>query len=186
MEKERNRPPKYNAGSTYFLSSVTGLPARVFIDIVYKKARSTEWMYGIYSEANPKRDLVFVSESMLSERVSKHSSKVYKLPEIIDRIDNGYRFCGNYELDMATQRGKEYAKNSNIASVMLYKAINSNGDPIDNCYGLWIKWNDPINEDGKSDDQIKIRIKQVSVEELGFILGSSAINTKIEPREVPQ
>lgn len=157
MAENINKAPLYEAGSTYFLSHKHGLPAKIYIEAVYKKAMSKEWMYCIYSEANNCKQPTYIPESVLSSRISKHSSRVYKLPEIERRIEDGYRFCGNEKLENATKKGKEFASNSNICSVMLHPAVDSNGNPIPDVYGIWIKWNCVITGKGVNESSIRIK-----------------------------
>lgn len=159
MVKAENRVklPKFNAGEAYFLSHKSGAPVRIVIEAVYRKSTSKEWMYCIYSEANGCKP-TYVSESILSDRVSKHSSPVYKMPDIVKRIEDGFRFAGNYEKDDAIARGEEFARNSNIVSVLLHQALDSLGNPIDGKYGIWIKWNCVITGNGlNASDTIKIK-----------------------------
>ena len=153
-----NKCPLYDAGSTYFLSHRSGMPAKIYIEAVYKKANSKEWMYSIISEANGGKP-AYVQESVLATRISKHTSKVYNLPEIINRVSNGYRFCGNFTRDNAIARGTDIAKNDNIESVMLYPACDSAGNKIDDdMYGIWIRWKYVIMND-KVINGSPIRIK---------------------------
>ena len=139
MANDRHSAPKYRAGEAYYLSHKTGAPARIFIDAVYMKALSKEWMYCIRSEAN-RNAVTYVSESVLSHRISKHDASIYKNDIVSKRYDDGYRFAGNFKMDDAINRGKEFAKNENIVSVLLHPALDYNGKIIDDEYGIWIKW----------------------------------------------
>ena len=150
-----NNLPKFEAGTTYFLSHKTGMPAKIFVEAVYMKSASREWMYCIYSESNGCKP-AYLPESVLENRISKHSSQVYKCPSIIDRIDNGYRFCGNFERDTAMKRGEEFARNRMIESVLLHPAVDSRGDCIYGQFGIWIRW-DAVITDDKSNDTIRIK-----------------------------
>ena len=151
-------PPKFGAGETHYLSHKDGAPTRIFIEAVYMKSGSKEWMYCIYSEAN-NCVATYLPESVLSKRVSKHSGQVYKIPEIMQRYEDGYRFCGNYGRDVAMERGKEFAKNNNIESVMLFPAVDYAGEPINGQYGVWIKWKYVITGNGINEAQDVIRLK---------------------------
>ena len=113
MAEKEIKLPLYRAGETHFLSHRTGMPARIYVEAVYMKANSKEWMYSIYSEANNCKQ-TYLPESILAQRVSKHNSPVYKKQEIIDRCREGYRFCGNFDADTAISRGEEFAKNNDI------------------------------------------------------------------------
>lgn len=148
--------PKYTAGETYYLSHKSGAPARICVDMVYMKPRSTEWMYAIYSEANG-RDAVYIAESVLEQRISKHDSPIYKHPEVIKRIDNGYRFAGNYEMDEAITRGEKFACNHRVKSVILYPALDAEGREVSNWYGVWIKWNCVISGKGVNESEIVLK-----------------------------
>lgn len=154
----KSSAPLFNAGETYYLSHRSGAPARIFIEAVYKKATSKEWMYCIYSEANECKP-TYVPESALSKRVSKHSTPVYKNPDVVNRLDDGYRFAGNYDKETAINRGKAFAGDSNIVSVLLHPALDGSGNPIENQYGIWIKWSCVITGNGMNEVGDTIRIK---------------------------
>ena len=150
--------PLFHAGETYFLSSRTGVPAKIFVEAVYMKSRSKEWMYLIYSEANDCKP-TYVPESVLRKRISKHKSKAYEAQEVIDRIDDGYRFCSNYpDVESARAAGMKYAQMPNVASVLLFPALNYRGEPMDG-FGLWIRWKCVIVDDINGANEIPIRIK---------------------------
>ena len=154
-----NKCPLYDAGGTYLLSHRSGMPAKIYIEAVYKKANSKEWMYSIISEANDGK-VAYVPESTLRQRISKHTSKVYNLPEIVDRVNNGYRFCGNYPMNDAIARGKELADvHKSLSSVMLYPAYDGAGNRLDDgMYGIWVKWRYVIiNDKVTADSPIKIK-----------------------------
>lgn len=160
MVVETNKCPLYEAGNTYFLSHRSGMPAKIYIEAVYKKAGSKEWMYSIISEANGGKS-VYVSESVLKSRIAKHTSKVYSMPEVAKRIEEGYRFCGNYPIEDAFARGKELADvHKSLESVMLYSAYDSAGNSLadKDMYGIWVKWNYVIM-DSKVMNGSPIRIK---------------------------
>ena len=151
----KNKAPKFMAGETYFLSHKTGMPAKVLIEAVYMKANSVEWMYSVRSEAN-KCMPAYLSESVLAQRVSKHSSVVYKIPDVAERVEDGYRFCGNFERDIAMRRGEEFARNDRIESVLLHPALDGVGHRIDDQFGIWIRW-DTVIADSKLGDTIRIK-----------------------------
>ena len=151
------KAPKFEAGKIYHLSHKGGAPADIYIEMVYMRSRSTEWMYRIISEAN-NGEMAFVSESALAERISKRTSKVYNKDSVIELLDNGYRFAGNaVGIDSARQLGEEFAKNPNIHDVMLYNALDSNGEETDG-YGIWIRWNMVIDQ-RYNGEQTPIKIK---------------------------
>ena len=154
----RCKAPLYDAGESYYLSHKSGAPARICIEAVYKKATSKEWMYSIYSEANECKP-TYVPESMLQQRISKHTTPVYKNPDVVKRLEDGYRFAGNYDKDTAINRGKAFASDSNIISVLLHPALDGSGNPIDGQYGIWIKWSCVITGNGINDIADTIRIK---------------------------
>lgn len=156
--KAENKVPKFHAGEAYYLSHKTGAPARIYIDMVYMRPRSTEWMYAIYSEANPDGNITFASESILTQRISKHDNPIYKNDVVIQRYDDGYRFAGNYSMEEAIARGETFARNGHIKSVMLHPALDYKGDTIDGQYGIWIKW-DCIIADGGLNNPSTIKIK---------------------------
>lgn len=149
--------PKFEAGKVYHLSHSSGMPADIYIEMVYMKPKSTEWMYIIRSEAT-NCDIAYVPESSLLSRITLRTSKVYKANKVISLINEGFRFAGNVEdLDSARIRGKEFAKNCNIHDVMIYNALDQNGDETGG-YGIWIRWNVVIDEKYNG-DSIPIKIK---------------------------
>ena len=143
--------PLYTTG-IHFLSYKSGTPAKIFIEAVYKKYNSKEWMYSIFSEANMCKQQ-YVDESSLRNRMSRRSSKVYNTPKVMELESKGYRFCGNYTREEAIRVGNEFAKNDKIKSVMLHKAINVYGNYTDDGqYGVWIMWSVVLNDSGDSSD----------------------------------
>ena len=143
--------PLYTTG-IHFLSHESGMPAKIFIEAVYRKHNSKEWMYSIFSEANMCKQQ-YVDEPSLRNRMSMRSSKVYSTPKVMELESKGYRFCGNYTREEAMRVGKEFAKNDKIKSVMLHKAINVYGNYTDDGkYGVWIMWSVVINDNGDSSD----------------------------------
>lgn len=152
----RNKAPLYDPGEAYYLSHKNGIPAKIYVEAVYKKAHSKEWMYSIFSEANNCKQ-AYLSESALKERIAKpHNAPVYKIPEIAKRWEDGYRFCGNYPTEDAIKAGHGFAKNGDIESVVLYPAMDADGNLINNQHGVWIRWKHVIeNESGDSTIVIK-------------------------------
>lgn len=153
---EKLKAPLYNAGEVYYLSHKTGSPAKIYIEAVYRKAQSKEWMYSVFSEANDCKQ-TYLPESVLKERISRHKTPVYNEPEIAKRWEDGYRFCGNYPTEEAINVGKKFACNASIASVVLHPAVDAMGKPVDAEHGVWIKWRATIGN--KVGDTSSIVIK---------------------------
>ena len=85
---------KYEAGQVVDIRfSNDSMPDRIFIDMVYKKPNSTEWMYNVLSEK--KNGYTYMSESQISRLESKKTSKAYDNDIVKEMYEKGYRFCGN-------------------------------------------------------------------------------------------
>lgn len=146
MGASKDRLPKFNVGQVIHLGCKNGLPANIYIEMVYKKVGSTEWMYAVRSEAVTDISVVYISESILLKRLSHRSLPVYNKPFFQNMDKSGFRFNGNWDnIDDVINAGKELAKNPNIKNVVIHNARDYNGNKTDG-YGLWIKWVNTIDD----------------------------------------
>lgn len=143
-------PHKYNPGDVIDIRFTNcTMPDRIFIQMVYKKSASTEWMYQVLSEQ--KDDIMFVSESQIDKAISKKDSKCYEHPMVKELYKNGFRFCGNNKEDNAFRRANNMKNAKYIKHIILAEAIDKDGKPIDGYLGLWVQYNTTITGGVKQD-----------------------------------
>lgn len=141
--------PKYAPGSVIDLGHKYGvqMPNRIKIATVYiKDVDKGGWMYEVFSEMH--NGATFMSEAMITERLSKHTSPCYSRSDIKKRYADGYRFCGNYPEFVAKDKADKMKEMKEVAGVILYRGINPNGKKMEGYYGLWVKYNTPISDNG--------------------------------------
>lgn len=139
--------PKYCIGQIIDLSHRKcddKLPNRIYISMIYMKDGSKQWMYKVMSE---KGGLGVVSEDWITKRKSSRKSKCYKHGVVISMYSRGFRFCGNYSdsdvKDIALGiKSAEYIKN-----IVLFDAIDKDGNTLDGYKGIWIRYNINIGSD---------------------------------------
>lgn len=138
--------PKYDVGNVIDLRfSRDTMPDRIYINMVYKKVGSTEWIYEALSEKNNR--VIVLPESQISNLESKKESKCYE-HELIQRMyRDGFRFCGNNKSETARIRALNMVDARYIKHIILCDAIGTDGNPIDGYLGLWVQYNTVINND---------------------------------------
>lgn len=148
MKKMRIKSaPKYNPGDVIDLSYKNGgLPNRILVTCAFWRHGDKQWMYKVFMESTG--DYTVMDETFIATRASKKTSNVYKNPVIIGRIAEGWRFCGNFESEVALANGKLIAENDMIKSVRLWPAINYNNQFIKGQMGIWIVYKNTIDNNG--------------------------------------
>lgn len=142
-----NKLPKFMPGQVIDLSyKYKGLPNRILIKYVYIKEHCTQWMYNVHLE-NLNKDTI-LSESFIINNSINSNLKIYKHADIIKLYNDGWRFCGNREREDAKKIASKYATSNYINNVILRPAINYEGCLVNGSYGIWIKYNTTINNDG--------------------------------------
>lgn len=142
--------PKYEAGKIIDLRFTReSMPDRIYIHMVYRKPRSTEWMYQVFSEKN--NGIIYLGESQIAKLESKRTAKCYEHDIVKSMYESGFRFCGNSNENKAYERanGMKYA--GYIKHIVLRDAVDENGEYVDGQLGLWVMYNsviDNINSDG--------------------------------------
>lgn len=135
---------KYEAGQVVDIRfSNDSMPDRIFIDMVYKKPNSTEWMYNVLSEK--KNGYTYMSESQISRLESKKTSKAYDNDIVKEMYEKGYRFCGNSNTGTCEKRARKLVDANYIKHIVLRSAVGSDGNIIPNQMGLWVQYNTVIN-----------------------------------------
>ena len=141
------KAPKYNVGDVIDLRfSNTTMPDRIYINMVYVKIGSTEWMYRVLSEKSSNE--IYMSESGITKLISKKDSECYKNPVIQDMYKNGFRFCGNSKKDTAFNRANSMINAKYIKHIILADAIDKDDKPMPGYLGLWVQYNTIIDESG--------------------------------------
>ena len=138
--------PKYDASDVIDLRfSNTTMPDRIYIQMVYKKDASTEWMYQVFSEK--KNGIIFMSESQISKLESKKDSRCYDNPLVKEMYKNGFRFCGNNKRDTAFNRARGMSDAKYIKHIILAEALDKDGNIMPDYLGLWVQYNATIDND---------------------------------------
>lgn len=150
--------PKYEAGQIIDIrfSSQT-MPDRIFINMVYKKPNSPEWMYYVLSER--KSDYIYMSESQISKYESKKTSKAYDHNIVKEMYASGYRFCGNSKSDTCRNRADKLLNANYIKHIVLRSAVDDNGNIMPDNLGLWVQYRTVIDEGyyDISDDYMQLK-----------------------------
>lgn len=137
--------PKYDAGSVIDLRfSKDTMPDRLYVEMVYRKPKSTEWMYQVRSEMN-NGGMKYMSESQIIKHASHKNSKCYKHEKVKKMYDSGFRFCGNSKSDVAYSRANKYKSANYINHIILTEAIDSDGNIIEDQLGLWVQYRSIIS-----------------------------------------
>ncbi len=148
MLKTIKSMPKFSIGQVIDLSYKNGgMPNRIYITTIFYREQDNEWMYSVILENNNEKTRL--GEKFIWDRMSKQVSKVYNNPDIIDRIKDGWRFCGNFATDTATANAKLIASdNTNVRNVRLYPAIGYDNKYLKDKLGIWVRYNTIISNDG--------------------------------------
>ena len=138
--------PKYNVDDVIDLRfSKDHMPDRICILMVYRKTGSKEWMYQVLSELND--SMIFMSESQINKRISRKNSKCYEHEIVKKMYESGYRFCGNAKSNTAFNRAERYKRSEYIRHIVLVRAIDPDGNMIEDELGLWVQYNNVIDSD---------------------------------------
>lgn len=131
--------PKFMPGEVLDLSyKHGGLPNRIWVESVMRGVGDSEWNYSVKLENT--LDVVKMTEGFISQRLINSKLSVYHCSDIIDRYNQGWRWCGNYEKSVAISNSNMLRSNLNIQHIRLFPALNPNGMPIKGYYGIWIKY----------------------------------------------
>lgn len=148
--------PEFYPGQVIDLSYKTNnMPNRILIRAVYREEQHKEWMYKAITETNSNNDddVAIFAESFIKERRTNHSYPVYKSNIIKQRIKDGFRFCGNYQLYEARARGENLKSDKRIEKIIMYPALDYRGVLIPDQAGLWVKYTTVITDNGNVDNQ---------------------------------
>jgi hypothetical protein len=140
--------PVYCPGSIIDIGHKYGeqMPNRIVIDAVYQKKRSNGWLYWVFSEMH--NNYTYMSESMIDHRVVGGCDVNEYPKEYRNRYKKGYRFCGDYPNFIAQDKAIKMRDQKEIVSVVLYPSLDRDGGKLRDYYGLWIKYNTTIYDDG--------------------------------------
>ena len=139
--------PKYPVGGVVDLSFKNGgLPNRIYIESASWAEGDTEWKYSAKSEMD--NGQITFAESTIRKYEANQRSRVGKMQLIIDRYEDGWRYCGNYDKESAIANGNMIAGKTNVRNVKLFPALDINGILLPNEFGIWIRYVNTINADG--------------------------------------
>lgn len=139
--------PKYMPGQVIDLSyKYRGLPNRLLIKSVFTREQDNQWIYECIIENTG--ELTTLNESFIINNAVRRDRKVYKCKEVISLYNTGWRFCGNFNKANAHAIAGKYATNRYIRNIILRPALDPNGCLYDDHYGMWVKYNNIINDDG--------------------------------------
>lgn len=140
--------PMFGIGEVIDLSYKNGgMPNRIYINGVYWREQDTKWMYQVTMENTG--DKSSMDEEFIKERRSRHTQPVYKNPDVIKRMSDGWRFCGNYDKETAIANAKLISQNDNVKAVRLYPAINYYNKFVNGQMGIWIMYKNMIYDNGQ-------------------------------------
>lgn len=142
--------PKYNAGDIIDIRfSHNTMPDRIYIQMVYRKENSVEWMYQVISEKS--NGVAYYTESHIDKYISKRDGKCYETDLVKEMYKNGFRFCGNSNRDTAFNRANSMINANYIRHIMLADALDKDGNPIAGQLGLWVQYNKVIDHNLSND-----------------------------------
>lgn len=140
--------PRYSPGEVVDLTYKNGgLPNRIIVTCSFWRQGDKQWMYKVFMESTGEYSVL--DETFISARASKKTAPVYKNPDIMRRISEGWRFCGNFEAETALANGKLIAENEMIKNVRLYPALDRNNQFLKGKNGIWIIYKHTISNDGE-------------------------------------
>lgn len=133
--------PRYEPGKTiHFSYSKTAdkLPATIYIEAVYRKVKSDQWMYSVINQSGVE---TYMGEKFISDMMTRHSAQVYKTDVVKSYMADGLLFAGNRKTDEAVEFGRKIARQRNdIDKIILYPALNERGIPVEGEHGMWIRY----------------------------------------------
>lgn len=139
--------PKFMPGQVVDLSYKSkGLPNRLLIQAVFTREHDNQWMYQCIIESTG--ESTTLNEDFIVANMTHKASEVYKCKEIINLYNTGWRFCGNKSKSTAHSIAGKHATNRYVRSIILRPALAPNGCLLQDHYGIWIKYNNIINDDG--------------------------------------
>ena len=145
--KKIDRLPRFMPGQVIDLSyKHKGLPNRILIKTVYTREQDKGWMYAVYLENTGERTAL--DEDFIISHMTTKSTQVYRSPDVIKLYNDGWRFCGNFDKDTAFDMASKCATNIYIKDIILKPALNAKGCLVNNQYGMWIRYNTIINDNG--------------------------------------
>lgn len=144
--------PKYITGEIVYLSAArtsNKMPDKIFVRTVFRGVNDSQWKYECVTESSGGGRVTFL-ESEITKTRSSHTSPVYSKPDIISRMNDGWRFCGNYDNRFSAKAfGQTISNIPNIAGVCMYSALDCYGRPMPKEYAaVWVKYNHIISDDG--------------------------------------
>lgn len=152
--------PRYEAGSVIDLRFTRDtMPDRIYINMVYRKVGSTQWMYEVLSEKSSK--VLYMQESDILKVESQKSAKCYD-HEIVKKLYNeGFRFCGNAKEDTAFNRANKLKSANYIKHIIIASAVSPDGHTLDGQLGIWVMYNTQIDENTKEINKDEFGMYQI-------------------------
>ena len=152
--------PKYEAGSVIDLRFTRDImPDRIYVNMVYRKVGSTQWMYEVLSEKNSK--VLYMQEKDITRVESQKSSKCYDHEIVKKMYSEGFRFCGNTKEDTAFNRANKLKSANYIKHIILANALSPDGYTLDGQLGVWVMYNTQIDENTKEINKNEFGMYQI-------------------------
>lgn len=146
--------PRFMPGQVIDLSYKNkGLPNRILIKTVFIREHNRTWLYEVYLENTG--EVTTLDENFIKENMTTRSREVYKCRVVINLYNEGWRFCGNFGRTEAHKLAAQIATTNHIKNVILKPALDYRGVLINDKYGIWIRHNNIINDDGTVNDDGK-------------------------------
>lgn len=122
------------------------MPERIYIDSVYRKSGSMEWMYYVNSEQ--KDGFTYMSESLIFKNQSSKTAKCYDHPIVKGLYNNGFRFVANGGISTLKPLIDTLVGIYEIEKVISIPSIFPDGQQAKHKKqrGVWIKYNNTIQQ----------------------------------------
>lgn len=146
--KHINRLPQFMPGQVIDISfkCTNGVPDRLLVTMVAIREQDKNWIYRVLMESTGEQ--IYLTEKDISNNMVNKYAQVYNCKEVLGLYSEGWRFCGNYTKQVAEETGAKLATIRNIKNIILRPALDASGNPLPNHYGVWIRYNMTINNDG--------------------------------------
>lgn len=139
--------PKFMPGQVIDLSyKHKGLPNRILIKCAFVREQDDQWMYECFIENIG--EISILNENFIVGNATNRGLPVYKCADVIKLYNDGWRYCGNIAKDKAVEHASKCATNGYIKDIILRPAIDGRGCLVNDAYGMWIRYNNIINDDG--------------------------------------
>jgi hypothetical protein len=149
--KNITKLPRFMPGQVIDLSYKSkGLPNRILIKTVFIREHNSTWIYEVFLENTG--EVTSLDQDFIVANMTKKDREVYKCREIINLYNDGWRFCGNFGRTEAHKVAAQIATTEYVKNVILKPALDYRGVLINDKYGIWIRYNNIIYDNGTIND----------------------------------